>query len=122
MSKLIRASDQVCIVNDLKVADSYFKRLKGLIGTKKFVAGDGLLFPNCNSVHMWMMSIPIDVVFLKTTNNHIGKKWEIVGVRHQLKPWKLLPVSEFGADDALELPVGVVQSLSLKKGDWLCIA
>jgi uncharacterized membrane protein (UPF0127 family) len=122
MSKLIRASDQVCIVNDLKVADSYFKRLKGLIGTKKFVAGDGLLFPNCNSVHMLMMSIPIDVVFLKTTNNHIGNNWEILGVRHQLKPWKLLPVSEFGADDALELPVGVVQSLSLKKGDWLCIA
>jgi uncharacterized membrane protein (UPF0127 family) len=120
MTKLIRTSDQVCVAARLNFARSYFSRLKGLIGKKQFDFGEGLLFPKCNSIHMWMMSIPIDVVFLKS--NAKNSEWTILSVYPQLKPWKLFPVSDVKADDVLELPAGLIDSISLKKGEVLCIA
>ena len=122
MAKLVRSSDQVCVVNHLNFANTYFSRLRGLIGVKKFEFGQGLLFPACNNIHMWMMSIPIDVVFLKVNPMADSKEWRVLSVYSQLKPWKLLPVSEFQADDVLELPAGLVKSISLKSGEVLCIA
>ena len=120
MAKLIRISDQACVSLNLEFANSYWSRLKGLIGKKQFEFGQGLLFPKCNSIHMWMMSIPIDVVFLKTTSKN--KEWTILNVYPHLKPWKLLPVSDMNADDVLELPAGLIDLISLKKGEVLCIA
>ena len=46
------------------VAESFFERLRGLIGRDRLVDGEGMLFHRCNDIHMWFMSIPIDVVFL----------------------------------------------------------
>lgn len=122
MTKLIRSSDQVCIVNELKFADAFFSRLRGLIGVKKFEFGEGLLFPRCNNIHMWMMSIPIDVVFLKTSQKSPRQEWSVLSVHSRLQPWRLLPVSDSKADDVLELPAGRAQSVGLKSGEVLCIA
>ena len=121
MPRLIRESDRISIVNELKIADTYFSRLRGLIGKKDFVSGEGLLFPRCNSVHMWIMSVPIDVIFLRSLNQFSARKWEVMSIHADLKPWKILPVSEFRAQDALEIPAGMAASISLKKGDVLCI-
>ena len=117
---LIRKSDQAVVLSDGKVADRYFTRLRGFIGTRSLVAGQGMLFPKNNSVHMWMMSISLDVVFLKTIVP--SKEWKVVEVRPNLKPWKLLPVGCLKADDTLELPAGSVQRLGLQVGEVLCIA
>lgn len=122
IQRLIRESDQVCLVNRLAVADRFIPRLKGLIGVRNFEPGEGLLFPRCNSVHMWMMTIPIDVVFLKSLKSDAKSKWKIVSIHPDLKPWKLLPVSNFGADDTLELPAGMTARLNLHPGEVLCIA
>jgi uncharacterized membrane protein (UPF0127 family) len=120
--KLIRTSDHTCVADHLKFADGFFSRLRGLIGVRKFEFGSGLLFPRCNNIHMWMMSIPIDVVFLKVNNRKAPQEWMVLSVHRKLKPWKLLPVSNSKADDVLELPAGLVDSISLKSGEVLCIA
>ena len=121
MTKLIRENDRTCVVDRLETADTYWSRLKGLIGRREFSHGEGLLFPRCNSVHMWMMSIPIDVVFLEADPSEAGKKWKVGKVFPHLKPWKLMPVSDFSSHDVLELPSGTVELCSLRKGDVLCI-
>jgi uncharacterized membrane protein (UPF0127 family) len=121
MAKLIRIQDQLCIVESVEKAESYWSRLKGLIGRREFVRGQGLLFTRCNSVHMWMMSIPIDVIFLKADAASNGTRWSVSGVHSTLKPWKFFPVADWGADDALELPAGTADALSIRKGDELCI-
>ena len=122
MIKLIRTSDQVCVSDCLKIADQFISRLRGLIGVKKFEFGEGLLFPRCNNIHMWMMSIPIDVVFLKAKPKGSTQEWLVMSVHSNVKPWKLLPVIDFMADDVLELPSGFAESISLKSGEVLCIA
>lgn len=115
--QLVRKTDRKLVAR-AKVADTFLTRLVGLIGKRAFESGEGLLFPKNNSIHMWMMSISIDVLFLKKTTSD----WEIAAVYENLKPWKALPVGCWGADDALELPVGTVSKLQLKKGEVLCIA
>ncbi len=115
---LIRKHDSAEIASKLEVADRFVPRLRGLIGRSRFDAGEGLLFPRCNSVHMWMMSIPIDLVFLKKQ----ASEWLVLSVHPELRPWKILPVGNFKADDALELPAGTIQSKGLKSGEVLCIA
>ena len=37
-----------------------------------------MLFPACNDIHMWFMSIPLDVVFLRKQKSVDGKlAWKI---------------------------------------------
>ena len=117
--KLVRQNDQMTIASHAFVADQFFTRLKGLIGKKSFPEGEGMLFPKCNNVHMWMMSIPIDVVFLKKQNS---ESWSVISLKPKLKSWKVLPVACFNADDTLELPAGTIDRLNLKTGEVLCIA
>lgn len=114
--RMVRKSDQFEIARMLGKAESFGTRLKGLIGVKSFAAGQGLLFPKCNSVHMWMMSVPIDVVFLKPMNS----EWVVSSIFENLKPWKVFPVMDLRAQDALELPAGTVKKAQLKKGEVLC--
>ena len=116
--KMIRKSDRTSVASNLEVADRFFPRLKGLIGRGSFEAGEGLLFPRCNSIHMWMMRISIDVLFLKKRDSD----WEILSLHPELRPWKVLPVGNFKADDVLELPVGSIAKMGLKPGEVLCIA
>lgn len=116
--EMIRKSDSVRIASNLEVADRFWPRLRGLIGRNSFEQGEGLLFPRCNSIHMWMMRIPIDVVFLRKS----GACWEVLSLHPGLKPWKALPVGNFRADDTLELPEGSIMRIGLKPGEVLCIA
>ena len=116
--KLVRQHDGAVIADRARVADDFLSRLKGLIGRKEFHPGEGLLFPRCNSVHMWFMSIPIDVLFLaKQTSG-----WEVLSVHPKLTPWKVVPVGNWRAADALELPSGTADRLQIRKGEVLCIA
>ena len=122
MMKLVRPSDQVVVVASLKLAESFFDRLRGLIGVRSYPEGQGLLFSHCNNIHMWMMSIPIDVVFLRQEHTHPVRTWAISSVHRGLRPWKIFPVADFKAKDVLELPVGTIDRLNLQKGDVVCIA
>ena len=115
---LIRKIDQRVIASHAEVADRFISRLRGLIGKERFESGEALLFPRCNSIHMWMMSISIDAVFLKKRN----ADWEVLSLHRNLKPWKILPVGDWKADDVLELPEGSIEKLNLKSGEVLCIA
>ena len=114
--KLIRKKNQELIVETGVIASDYFSRLKGLMGKKSYSFGEGMLFPKCNSIHMWGMKISIDVVFLKKEN----ADWKIEALHSSLQPWKILPVTCLQAQDTLELPEGTIKRLGLERGEVLC--
>ena len=112
--------NQALIADKCHVAESFAERLRGLIGRKKFEPGEGLLLPRCNDIHMWFMSMPIDVVFIRNDRRPDGKITHVVAsVREHVRPWKLLPVRDGTAEDTLELPAGTVGRIGLKPGDEL---
>jgi len=126
-NKTIRAvslRNQLVIADQCNVADSFWVRLKGLMGVKKLEEGTGLFFPKCSSVHTWFMSIPIDLIFLgneEESRSTDGGVYSVVHVVEQARPWSLLPFGSLRAKHVLEVPAGTVKRSQVQRGDLLCI-
>ncbi len=90
---------------NIKVAESFYARLTGLIG--KTNIDYGILFPKCNSIHTYFMKEPIDVIALNQNN-------EIIFKVEALPPNKVFKVQKKVQNTAiLELPHNSSQNLKL---------
>jgi|GEM_PF-215528 len=114
-------TNQTVIADKCFVAKRFLHRLRGLIGKTHFENGEGMLFPQCNDIHMWFMGIPIDVVFAKRVLAASGEKLEVTSIHRHVKAWKVLPLRDAKATDTLELPVGTIERCQILVGDSLCI-
>jgi len=102
----------ILIADKVDVADSYFKRLRGLLGKKQLQPGEGLLLTKVSSVHCFFMKFTIDVVYLTAD-------MEVTGIE-TLPPWRVGKWIR-GTAHTLELEAGKAQAL-IKKGDTLNFA
>ena len=93
----------------IKHATSFQDRFKGLLFHKKPIVDEGLLITPCNSIHMFFMRFPIDVVFLDRSNN-------VVKSVSNIKPWRIVPPVQT-AHSALELPSGTIIQRNIREGD-----
>ncbi len=97
------------IADKVIVADTYFKRLRGLLGKTHLNPGEGLLLTHCSSVHCFFMKFTIDIVYLSEDMVILGTE--------TISPWR---IGKFfrGTEHILELEEGVLGT-QLKKGDQL---
>lgn len=95
----------------IEKADTFFKRLRGLIGRKSLPEGCGLLIAPCNSIHMLFMSFAIDAVF-------IDKNFKIKKIAQNLQTWTGFSFC-VGAWAVVELAAGEASRLNLKVGQTL---
>jgi uncharacterized membrane protein (UPF0127 family) len=93
------------------LADSYFTRLRGLLGRPEPREGEGLLILPSAGVHMYGMRYPLDVLLL-------DGKGTVVAVYPGLAPWGRTRLHR-GARAALELPVGTIGESGTEEGDLL---
>jgi uncharacterized membrane protein (UPF0127 family) len=91
-------------------ADTYFLRLRGLIGRKPDSA---LLLDPCNQIHTFFMSYPIDAVY-------IGAEGKILKIDACIRPNRM-PKAVRGAKKILELPAGKAEELGLRVNDTLTL-
>ncbi|WP_258000482.1 DUF192 domain-containing protein [Bacillus sp. Marseille-P3661] len=92
---------------------SFFKRFRGLMFRLKPIVNEGILIEPCNSIHMFFMFFPIDVVFLNKNN-------QIVYAKENVKPWTVIfPIKN--AKSVLELPVGSISRYHIKAGSSINI-
>lgn len=83
------------------IGDSFFLRLRGLIG-RKMAKNEGFWLTPCSGVHTWFMSYPIDILYL-------DEGLQVLRCDRQVPPWRLLrPVK--GARQVIELPAGSIFS------------
>lgn len=81
------------------VCNSYFKRLKGFMFTKKI---DKILcFPKCNSIHTFFMLKNIDVIMTDKDNN-------VLYTFYNLKPNKII-LPKKNAYYTYELPINTIK-------------
>ena len=93
------------------MADTWWTRLRGLIGRPPLGQGEGLLLRPCRAVHMWGMTYPIDVAFLDEENAVVALYRDLVpGARTH---W------HGRAKCALELPGGKLAETGTEVGDVL---
>jgi uncharacterized membrane protein (UPF0127 family) len=95
------------------LADTFFSRLRGLLGRRELQTDEGLLLTPAWSVHTWFMHFPIDVVFLESDLT-------VLATRESVKPWRL--TAWRGARSVLELPAGTCERRGLRPGARLALA
>jgi uncharacterized protein len=80
--KLIHADSGEVLLDNLEIADTFWKRFKGLQLRQSLPAGAGLLITPCSSVHTCFMRFPIDLIMLDEQNI-------VLGVKAAIQPWRL---------------------------------
>ena len=102
---------QAYLATRLRFAETYWTRLRGLLGTdaENFCAGEGLWIVPSNGVHTLAMRFPIDVIYL-------DKDKVVVYAQPNLKPWRVAPI-KIKAASVLELPGNTLQSTGTVVGD-----
>jgi hypothetical protein len=111
----VRNADRGTVLADrARLADSWWGRFRGLLGTDRLAAGDGLILRPCRSIHMFGMRYPIDVAF-------IDRDGLVVATYAALPPGRWTSVHRTAAA-ALELPAGTLSDAATSPGDHLDIA
>jgi uncharacterized protein len=91
------------------VADTWWLRLRGLVGRSALQAGEGLMLTPCRAVHMYGMRYPVDVAF-------IDRRGVVLSTYPRLAPggrtrWHGAAIS------ALEFPAGTLERSGTLDGD-----
>ncbi|WP_366924547.1 DUF192 domain-containing protein [Metallumcola ferriviriculae] len=108
---VINLSSGRVLVKDLIKADSFLRRLKGLIPYKGLEHGEGLLLTPCRSVHTCFMCFAIDVLYL-------DENMTVIAAFSDVGPWRFLPGRK-GTRQVLELPAGTLVATGTEKGHRL---
>jgi hypothetical protein len=77
------ANDNRTLWSDVWLMEGFFERYYGLRKYPMLPANRALWFPNCCTIHTLGLNRPIDVIGLNEAQ-------QIVAVRRNLQPWKLL--------------------------------
>ncbi|MDD4601999.1 hypothetical protein SDC9_14761 [bioreactor metagenome] len=108
--KVKNHTKQALLANQARMADSFFKRLRGLLGTKQLPMGEGLIIKPCSSVHTFGMAYHIDVLFIDKDNS-------IVKIAADLGPRQMAVCS--GSAYVIELPAGTATQTNTVVGDQI---
>lgn len=93
------------------LADTWWTRLRGMMGRPEPAADEGMLLVPCRSVHMYWMKYPLDIAFLAPDG-------QIVATYHGLAPSRRSK-RHGDADRALELKAGTLAAKRAEVGDHL---
>jgi uncharacterized membrane protein (UPF0127 family) len=100
--RVVNRTRDVVLAERADLAASYWSRFWGLIGRRELAPGGGLVLQPGGGIHMWFMSIPLDVI-------HVDKHDRVTHVLRGIKPWRFGPLF-VGGKRAIELPVGAAAS------------
>lgn len=104
---------------DIRVADSFWSRFRGLMLTRGLKDDSGLMLKKCSSIHTAFMLYPIDLVYV----DDAGVVLQASGT---VRPWSM---DRFNGDGlfvlpwrrtrvhAVELSAGTISRLSIRPGD-----
>jgi uncharacterized protein len=98
------------ICDRCSIADTFVRRLRGLLGRPALAPGEGLLLSPGSSVHTFFMRFPIDAVFL-------DRGLRVVHVSSDMRPWRLAGCRR--SRSVLELQAGEARRRGIRTGDEL---
>ncbi len=106
-------SKNVIIASEVELADTAWKRMKGLLGrsAQDFSAGMGLWLRPAQGIHTIGMAFPIDAAYLDS-------KGRVLKIYHSLSPFRLAAMLP-RVRSILELPPGTLERTNTEVGDIL---
>lgn len=99
------------LITQARLADTFWLRLRGLLGKTSLKNGEGLILAGEKSIHTLFMKFPIDVVY-------VDKNYKVIRTDINMVPYRLGP---FVAQSAyvLEMKVGTIADTATEVGDQL---
>lgn len=96
-----------------EVADTWYRRLFGLLGQDSLPSGGALVLEPCSSVHCVGMRFPIDVLFCDRDGTVLYAR--------TLRPQRFSPIVR-RARRAIELPAGTIARTQTAPGDRVSLS
>lgn len=109
--KLYHRSSGVCLAENLVLANTALKRLRGLLGRSSLAPHEALWLRPCNSIHTFWMRFAIDVIF-------VDRQLRIVRLVENLRPFRLTRPS-WQAASVIEMAAHSISHFALQVGDEL---
>ncbi len=110
--RLIDCTSGKILASDVELADTFWRRFRGLMFRRKFQRGKVLLFkfskPGRHAVHMWFVWFPIDLIYLDSS-------FRVVELRAGLKSWRFYRPKAI-IDYLIEAPVGTISRADVRVG------
>lgn len=110
--RLLNQTRGTQLAGRLRIADTFFSRLRGLLGSRSLPASEALLIRPCNAIHMLGMRYAIDVAFA-------DQGGQVLKTVAALAPGRLTKCQ--GAAWVAELPVGTLTATATVTGDVLVV-
>ena len=104
-------TQNVPLITNGRLADTFWLRLRGLLGASPLQKGEGLVLAGEKSIHTLFMGFAIDVVY-------VDKQFKVIRTTSNMVPYRLGPFITQSAY-VLEMPVGTISQTSTQVGDQL---
>ncbi|MDD2773408.1 MAG: DUF192 domain-containing protein [Elusimicrobiales bacterium] len=111
--KLINKTTGVTLAENIGFADTFGKRLVGLLGKDSLPAGSALYLSPCLQVHTFFMRFTMDAVF-------VDARGKALKVLREMPPWRVSPWVT-GASGVYEFAAGALAG-KVKEGDELLLS
>lgn len=111
--KIINTSKNTVLADNAELANTFFKRLIGLLNRKALNKGEALILAPSNCIHSFFMRFTIDVIFL-------DKAGKVIEVLPSFKPFRLSPIY-FNSHSVIELPENTIKLTQTQPGDIIKI-
>lgn len=107
--KISNATRGCVLGGAIRSADTFFRRVMGLLCTDGLAEGEGLWLHPCSSIHSFGMRFEFDAVF-------IGPDGKVVGRYERFRRNRISRVF-WNARGVLELPAGTIERTGTEVGD-----
>ncbi len=102
-------SKENMLLDNVLIANSFFSRLKGLLGRQGLEKGQCLVIRPCNSIHTFGMQFPIDVAFIDKNN-------KVIYIIENMPEGRISPIVK-GSSYVVEAGSGHFKDKDLALGD-----
>ena len=106
-------SREADLASHATLADSFWRRLRALLGRDGLEHGEGLVIVPCSSVHMLGMRFPLDVL-------HLDRAGTVLRALPNLQPGRLGPLV-WRSHMAVEFPAGTIAASGTVAGDVVAL-
>ena len=111
--RVFNISKNTILADNAELANTFLKRLIGLLNRKALNKGEGLVLSPSNCIHSFFMRFTIDVIFL-------DKAGKVIAALSSFKPFRFSPIY-CNSHTVIELPENTLKLSQTQRGDILQI-